>query len=93
MINNRITSISDIPFWNATFNELSSYRTLFHHFGAAGNEQRQFPIETYQGSNTFIDLESCDLILLDGKDCWPIATLKFQTENNLIGNTVGWTTK
>jgi hypothetical protein len=52
----------------------------------------QFPIETYQGSNAFIDLESCDLILLDGKDCCPIATLKFQTENNLIGNIVGWTT-
>jgi hypothetical protein len=52
----------------------------------------QFPIETYHGSNAFIDLEACDLILLDGIDCCPIATLKFQTENNLIGNIVGWTT-
>lgn len=32
----------------------------------------KFPIELYQGSFDSIDLKSCDLILLDGKECCPI---------------------
>ena len=51
----------------------------------------KFPIEIYQGSNQLIDLKTCDLILLDGKDCCPIATLSYQNEKSLIGKLVAWT--
>ncbi len=47
-------------------------------------------IELYQGSFDSIDLKSCDLILLDGKDCCPIATFKFEADDKLTGNLVGW---
>ena len=50
-----------------------------------------FPIEIHQGSIVLIDLESCDLILLDGTDCCPIATLRYQNENKLIGKLLGST--
>lgn len=50
----------------------------------------KFPIELYQGSFDSIDLKSCDLILLDGKECCPIATFQFETENKLNGKLVGW---
>ena len=50
----------------------------------------KFPIELYQGSFDSIDLKSCDLILLDGKDCCPIATFKFEADDKLIGKLVGW---
>jgi len=48
------------------------------------------PIELYQGSFDSIDLKSCDLILLDGKDCCPIATFNYAPEDKLIGKLVGW---
>ena len=51
----------------------------------------KFPIKIHQGSNQLIDLKTCDLILLDGKECCPIATLSYQNEKSLIGKLVGWT--
>ncbi len=51
----------------------------------------KFPIQIHQGSNELIDLKTCDLILLDGEDCCPIATLNYQNEKHLIGKLVGWT--
>lgn len=50
----------------------------------------KFPIELYQGSFNSIDLKSCDLILLDGKECCPIATFQFEADDKLIGKLVGW---
>jgi hypothetical protein len=50
----------------------------------------KFPIELYQGSFDSIDLKSCDLILLDGKDCCPIATFNYEADDRLIGKLVGW---
>ncbi len=47
-------------------------------------------IELYQGSFDSIDLKSCDLILLDGKDCCPIATFNYEPDDKLIGKLVGW---
>ena len=47
-------------------------------------------IELYQGSFDSIDLKSCDLILLDGKDVCPIATFNYAPEDKLIGKLVGW---
>ena len=47
-------------------------------------------IELYQGSVDSIDLKSCDLILLDGKDCCPIATFKYESDDKLTGNLLGW---
>ena len=51
----------------------------------------KFPIELYQGSFDSIDLKSCDLILLDGKDCCPIATFDYESANKLTGNLLGCT--
>jgi hypothetical protein len=50
----------------------------------------KFSIELYKGSFDSIDLKSCDLILLDGKDCCPIATFNYESEDRLIGKLVGW---
>ena len=50
----------------------------------------KFPIELYQGSFDSIDLKSCDLILLDGKDCCPIATINYEPEKKVTGKLVGW---
>jgi hypothetical protein len=50
----------------------------------------QFPIGVYQGSNETIDLECCSMILLDGKQCRPIATFKYESDNKLTGLLVGW---
>jgi hypothetical protein len=47
-------------------------------------------IELYQGSFDSIDLKSCDLILLDGKECCPIATFNYEAKNKLTGKLVGW---
>ena len=47
-------------------------------------------IETHQGSDESIDLKSCDLIMLDGKECCPIAIFKYDPAGKLIGNLVGW---
>ena len=47
-------------------------------------------IELYQGSFDSIDLKSCDLILLDGKDCCPIATFNYETGNKLTCKLIGW---
>ena len=45
----------------------------------------KFPIELYQGSFDSIDLKSCDQILLDGKDCCPIATINYEPEKKVTG--------
>ena len=50
----------------------------------------KFPIEIYQGSFESIDLKSCDLILLDGKEICPIATFKYEADDKLTGSLVGW---
>jgi hypothetical protein len=50
----------------------------------------EFPIVTYQGSDETIALESCDLIMLDGKECCPIATFKYDPASKLIRRLVGW---
>ena len=47
-------------------------------------------IKLYQGSFDSIDLKSCDLILLDGKGCCPIATFNYEAGNKLTGKLVGW---
>ena len=47
-------------------------------------------IELYQGSFDSIDLKSCDLILLDGKEVCPIATFNYESDDKLIGKLVGW---
>jgi len=49
------------------------------------------PIELYQGSFDSIDLSECDFILLDGKNCCPIATFKLVTNGQIFGKLVGWT--
>ena len=49
------------------------------------------PIELYQGSFNSIDLSECDFILLDGKDCCPIATFKLVTNGQIFGRLVGRT--
>jgi hypothetical protein len=49
------------------------------------------PIEFYQGSFDSIDLSECDFILLDGKDCCPIATFKLATNGQIFGKLVGRT--
>ena len=50
----------------------------------------KFPIGLYQGSVDSIDLKSCDLILLDGKEGCPIATFNYEPKNKLSGKLVGW---
>jgi hypothetical protein len=50
----------------------------------------KFSIELYKGSFDSIDLKSCDLILLDGKDCCPIATFNYEPEKKITGKLVGW---
>jgi hypothetical protein len=50
----------------------------------------KFSIELYQGSFDSIDLKSCDLILLDGKEVCPIATFNYAPDDRLIGKLVGW---
>lgn len=47
------------------------------------------PIEFYQGSFKSIDLSECDFILLDGKECCPIATFKLATNGQIFGRLVG----
>ena len=49
------------------------------------------PIELYQGSFDSIDLSECDFILLDGKDCCPIATFQLVTNGQIFGRLVGRT--
>ena len=53
------------------------------------NSRGNFPIELHQGSSEFIDLGSCDLILLDGKECCPIATMKYSATGELVGTLIG----
>ena len=53
------------------------------------NSKGNFPIELHQGSSEFVDLASCDLILLDGKQCCPIATMKYSATGELVGTLVG----
>jgi hypothetical protein len=48
------------------------------------------PIELYQGSFNSIDVKSCDLILLDGKEGCPIATFNYEPEDKVTGKLVGW---
>lgn len=50
----------------------------------------KFEIILYQGSHESIGLNTCDFILLDGKNCCPIATLKINADAKLIGKLVGW---
>jgi len=50
----------------------------------------KFSIELYQRSFDSIDLNSCDLILLDGKNCCHIATFNYEPDDKLIGKLVGW---
>jgi len=57
------------------------------------NSKGHSPIELYQGSFDSIDLDSCNLILLDGKECCPIATLTFGNNKSLSGNLLGRTNK
>jgi hypothetical protein len=57
------------------------------------NSKGHSPIELHQGSFDSIDLDSCDLILLDGKECCPIATLTFGNNKLLSGNLLGRTNK
>jgi hypothetical protein len=54
------------------------------------NSKGEYPIELHQGSSEFIDPSSCDLILLDGKECCPIATMKYLATGELVGNLIGW---
>jgi hypothetical protein len=49
----------------------------------------EFPINLYQNSDEVIDLDYCDMIMLDGKECGPIATFKHESGNKLIGKLVG----
>ena len=53
------------------------------------NSKGEYPIELHQGSSEFIDPSSCDLILLDGKECCPIATMKYLATGELVGNLIG----
>ena len=48
------------------------------------------PIEFYQGSLDSIDLSECDYVLLDGKDCCPIATFKLINNGQIFGRLLGW---
>jgi hypothetical protein len=51
----------------------------------------EYPVKISDNPEKLIDLESCDFILLDGKECRPIATFRQNSENKLIGKLVGWT--
>jgi hypothetical protein len=48
------------------------------------------PIKLYEGSFNSIDVKSCDLILLDGKEGCPIATFNYEPEDKVTGKLVGW---
>jgi len=50
-----------------------------------------FSIKIDQGSANVIDLNSCDLILLDGKLSRPIATFNYEPDNKLTGKLIGRT--
>ena len=47
------------------------------------------PIDFYQGSVDSIDLNECDFVLLDGKDCCPIATFKLVGNGQIFGRLLG----
>ena len=47
------------------------------------------PIDFYQGSSDSINLAECDYVLIDGKDCCPIATFKNVTNGQIFGRLVG----
>ena len=47
-------------------------------------------IELHQGSFQVVDSITCDYILLDGKECCPIATLKYENDEDLVGTLIGW---
>lgn len=50
----------------------------------------KFSVPFYQGAIESIDPGSCDFILLDGKECCPIATLQRESDGTLIGTLIGW---
>jgi len=50
-------------------------------------------IPLYDGSDERIDLTACDFILLDGKTCSPITTLKNNADEKLVGKLVGWSAR
>lgn len=50
----------------------------------------KFEIPLCQGAEESIDLNTCDSILLDGKTCCPIATLKNNADEKIVGKLVGW---
>jgi len=52
------------------------------------NSKGHSPIELYQGSFDSIDLDSCNLILLDGKECCPIAIFQQISEKVFIGSLI-----
>jgi hypothetical protein len=41
-------------------------------------------IELHQGSFEVVDLSACDYVLLDGNECCPIATLKYESDEDLV---------
>jgi len=47
------------------------------------------PIDLYQGAADQIDLNACDFILLDGKECCPIATFKLHSDTEISARLVG----
>ena len=47
-------------------------------------------IELHQGSSEVVDLTACDYVLFDGKECCPIATLKYENDEDLVGTLIDW---
>ena len=47
-------------------------------------------IELHQGSFEVVDLSACDYVLLDGVVCCPVATLKYENAEDLVGTLIGW---
>lgn len=50
----------------------------------------KFLMPRYESADMYIDPDSCDFILLDGKNCCPIATLELETDGRLTGKIIGF---
>ena len=48
------------------------------------------PINFHAGSFESIDLKACDFVIVDGKNCYPIATLKLTTNGEIFGALLGF---
>lgn len=57
------------------------------------NTDGKYPIEHYQGSDEYVDLNLADYILLDGYDCVPFTTLVSKEGGEIEGELIGYENK